>query len=360
MTEHKRWFRVQEIGSIRRSDPADEGSWFDPARPAIIRIDPRWEGGLLGIEEFSHVLVLFYLDRAKRRRTVGAPVHPEGRMEEPAVGFFATRTPRRPNPIGISYPRLIRRDGCDLHVSGIDAWDGTPVIDLKGYYPRDELRPDATVPAWLTELWRRHDAERGAVAQEPTDPGAFGPAPGSVVAEHQTAHGIVTFRYPAPGDAPAALAFINAMSAEQTYILFQGEQMTLDREQAWLTDRLSEIAAGTGVSLFAFAGDRMIGSTQIGLGAMVSGHVGSFGIGLASDWRGIGLGTRLMQAVIDEAERYLTGMRVIQLDVFANNERGIRLYRRLGFTECGRFPGAVHHRGKYVDLISMYRPVSRS
>ncbi len=84
----------------------------------------------------------------------------EGRAGAAPVGFFATRTPRRPNPIGIACPRLLRRDGRRLLVSGIDAWDGTPILDLTGYSPRDELRPEATVPSWLTTLWAEHDAER--------------------------------------------------------------------------------------------------------------------------------------------------------------------------------------------------------
>jgi tRNA (Thr-GGU) A37 N-methylase len=54
----------------------------------------------------------------------------------------------------------LRRDGNRLVVSGIDAWDGTPILDLKGYAPRDELRPEATVPEWLTDLWASHDAQR--------------------------------------------------------------------------------------------------------------------------------------------------------------------------------------------------------
>jgi tRNA (adenine37-N6)-methyltransferase len=360
MTEHKRWFRVQAIGTIHRDGPADPDEFLDSAAPSIIRIDPRWEAGLAGLEEFSHLVVLFYLDRAGRRRTVGSPLHPDGREEISPVGFFATRTPKRPNPIGMCCPRLIRRDRHDLHVTGLDAWDGTPVIDIKGYYPRDEQRPDATVPAWLTELWRQHDSERTPSESESIKPGPSMPAPGSVVARHGTPKGLVTFRYPLPTDAPAALEFINAMSAEQTYILFQGEQMTLEREQSWLDDRLREIAAGKGISLFAFAGDRFIGSTQIGLGTMVSSHVGYFGIGVAPEWRGMGLGTLLMQAVMAEAERYLRGLRLIQLDVFANNERGSQLYRKLGFTEYARLPGAVHHRGNYVDLISMYRNVDRN
>lgn len=156
------WFRVQAIGTVRRPGAGSSvpGEWFDPALESIIEIAPRWADGLAGLDGYSHVVVLFWLDRARRRRTVGAPRPAEDRAGAEPVGFFATRTPRRPNPIGIACPRLIRRDGSRLVVSGIDAWDGTPIIDLKGYAPRDELRPDATVPAWLTSLWAKHDAER--------------------------------------------------------------------------------------------------------------------------------------------------------------------------------------------------------
>ena len=156
-----RRFRVQAIGAVCRPGAAEPapGQFVDPWQEAILEIDPRWAAGLDGLEEFSHLVVLFYLDRMPRRRTAGAPRRPEDHPDTPAVGFFATRTPKRPNPIGIACPRLIRRDGNRLVVAGIDAWDGTPILDVKGYYPRDELRPDATVPDWLLRLWTSHDAD---------------------------------------------------------------------------------------------------------------------------------------------------------------------------------------------------------
>ena len=158
----KRWFRVQAIGTVRRPDAQrDPDTFFDPATISVLEINPRWEGGLDGIEEFSHLVVLWYLDHASRRRTVGEPRPAESVAGAKPVGFFATRTPRRPNPIGLGCPRLLERKGNQLHVTGLDAWDGSPILDVKGYYPRDEMRPDATVPAWLTELWQRHDQERG-------------------------------------------------------------------------------------------------------------------------------------------------------------------------------------------------------
>ena len=74
--------------------------------------------------------------------------------------MFATRTPRRPNPLGISALRLLLREGNILWVTGIDSWPGTLILDIKGYAPRDDLRPDATIPASLKTLWVTHDAER--------------------------------------------------------------------------------------------------------------------------------------------------------------------------------------------------------
>lgn len=163
MANDKRWFRVQAIGTVRRPGTGEtrRDEFFDPWQESILEIDERWVDGLIGIEEFSHLVVLFYLDRAERRRTAGEPRQAEDVHGLTPVGFFSTRTPKRPNPIGIACPKLERREGNRLIVHGIDAWDGTPILDIKGYYPRDEQRPDATVPGWLELLWSRHDEERG-------------------------------------------------------------------------------------------------------------------------------------------------------------------------------------------------------
>lgn len=159
-----RSFRAVPVGVVRRSDGVDgttQGAFLDPAVPSEIVIDERWTPDLAGIEEYSHLVVLCWFDRATRRREPGQLMRPEGRAEMPEIGFFATRTPRRPNPITICCPRLLRREGSRLLVTGMDAWDGTPVLDIKGYLPRDEQRPDATIPAWQRRLNEMHDRERG-------------------------------------------------------------------------------------------------------------------------------------------------------------------------------------------------------
>jgi tRNA-Thr(GGU) m(6)t(6)A37 methyltransferase TsaA len=159
----KRWFRVQSIGTVLRpgATVTDSTEFYDPWQETVLRVDERWAEGLDGIEAFSHLVVLFYLDRADRPRTPPPARAAEGQDGARPVGLFATRTPRRPNPIGIACPRLIRREGNDLVVSGIDAWPETPILDIKGYYPRDEMRSEATVPDWLQALWDKHDRERG-------------------------------------------------------------------------------------------------------------------------------------------------------------------------------------------------------
>ncbi|MDQ2682844.1 MAG: tRNA (N6-threonylcarbamoyladenosine(37)-N6)-methyltransferase TrmO, partial [Chloroflexota bacterium] len=204
----KQWFRVQSIGTVLREDQPPPDQFLDPAAPSVLRIDERWADGLAGIEEFSHLIVLFWLDRAERRRTAGEPMRPEGQEGLPPVGFFSTRTPRRPNPIGIATPTLQRRDGRELHVTGIDAWNGTPILDVKGYYPRDEMRPDAQVPSWLSELWSRHDEERTGSTSASSE---------RMVA---TPRGDVLLREPHLGDVSSALRFINTLSAEQSWIMF--------------------------------------------------------------------------------------------------------------------------------------------
>ena len=167
MPDERPNFGVTAIGVVHRPGWPDgattaPGEFFDPFAESIVEIYPEWAAGLAGIEEFSHLVVVLYMDRAEPRRPDEPLTHRvEGVEAMPEVGLFGTRSPRRPNPLGLSYPRLLGRDGTRLRVSGLDAWPGTPVLDLKGYYLRDELQPDATAPAWLRQLWVRHDTERG-------------------------------------------------------------------------------------------------------------------------------------------------------------------------------------------------------
>ena len=102
-----------------------------------------------GLEEFSHIVVLFWFHKATARE-MPLKVHPMGKKELPLTGLFATATPNRPNRLGRATVRLLQRQGNILRVKGLDALDGTPVIDIKPYLPGYDSAADAKVPQWIT------------------------------------------------------------------------------------------------------------------------------------------------------------------------------------------------------------------
>jgi len=108
-----------------------------PDVSATIEIYPEFEEGLEGIEDFDYIIVLFVFDRSQGWR---AKINPPGTTK--ARGVFASRSPNRPCPIGLSVLRLEKREGRVLHVKGIDAFDQTPVLDIKPYISRIDAFPD--------------------------------------------------------------------------------------------------------------------------------------------------------------------------------------------------------------------------
>jgi tRNA (adenine37-N6)-methyltransferase len=108
--------------------------------------------GLLGIEQFSHALVIFWMHRSSFRADADLVRRPRGRDDMPELGIFAQRAKHRPNPIGVTAVRVVGRRETVVSVKGLDAIDGTPVLDFKPYVPVFDARGDATVPAWMERL----------------------------------------------------------------------------------------------------------------------------------------------------------------------------------------------------------------
>jgi tRNA-Thr(GGU) m(6)t(6)A37 methyltransferase TsaA len=104
-----------------------------------IELDPRYAAALDGVSTCSHIVVLYFMDRARRDLLVQAPRHGEKR------GTFALRSPVRPNPIAMSVARLLGVAGTTLSVVGLDCLDGTPLIDIKPYFASVDSVPDAVV-----------------------------------------------------------------------------------------------------------------------------------------------------------------------------------------------------------------------
>jgi tRNA-Thr(GGU) m(6)t(6)A37 methyltransferase TsaA len=123
-----------------------------------IELAETYEPALEGIEEFSHLLVLFHFHRPERPPVL--QVHPEERPDLPLVGVLATRSPHRPTPIGVTTVELLGRQGRVLTVRGLDALDGTPVLDIKPHLPRGDAPSPVRIPRWLQQLWDEMDRER--------------------------------------------------------------------------------------------------------------------------------------------------------------------------------------------------------
>ena len=135
--------QVYFIGRIRtpwqRRDDCPKNARESDAM-CTIEVDARWTAALTGIDTCSHLLVLYWMDRARRDLVLQAPRH----YGEPR-GTFALRSPVRPNPIAASVVRLVGVDGTQLSVIGLDCLDGTPLIDIKPYFASVDSVPDAVV-----------------------------------------------------------------------------------------------------------------------------------------------------------------------------------------------------------------------
>ena len=143
---------MQPIGFVRspysdkREIPKGPGAKHEAL--GILEIRPEFELGLTDIEGFSHLFVIWLFDRADGFDLIGRPP-----TDDREHGVFATRSPRRPNPIGLTVVELQRREGALLHIKGVDMLDGTPILDIKPYLssiPADQLRR-----GWMVDAERR-------------------------------------------------------------------------------------------------------------------------------------------------------------------------------------------------------------
>jgi tRNA-Thr(GGU) m(6)t(6)A37 methyltransferase TsaA len=114
----------------------------------VLQIKVELEAGLTDIEGFSHLFVIWAFDRSDGFSLMGAPP-----SDDRPHGVFATRSPRRPNPIGLTVVELLSRQGTTLHVRGIDMLDGTPILDIKPYL--SSVPPERLRRGWLAEAEAR-------------------------------------------------------------------------------------------------------------------------------------------------------------------------------------------------------------
>jgi len=142
---------LKAIGTVRNEVKQPGRQDWEKVVSDIV-VDSRLTEALDGLEEFSHIIVLYWMHQVATTGELPTKIHPKGRQELPLVGLFATRSPHRPNPVGKTTVKLLQRQGNILRVEGLDAIDGTPVIDIKPYLPGYDSAANAKVPPWITKL----------------------------------------------------------------------------------------------------------------------------------------------------------------------------------------------------------------
>lgn len=145
-------FAPQPIGFVRspykNTQEVPKGLGAQHDAEGVLEVLPPYEAGLTDIEGFSHLFVLWVFDRVEGFELLGAPP-----SDNRPHGVFATRSPRRPNPIGLTVVELLSREGSRLRVRGIDMLDGTPILDLKPYL--SGISTERLRRGWLEEAEKR-------------------------------------------------------------------------------------------------------------------------------------------------------------------------------------------------------------
>jgi tRNA-Thr(GGU) m(6)t(6)A37 methyltransferase TsaA len=144
---------LQPIGYVRstRSEVRDD-DWDKETVSIVLDPEAYTADALLELDSFSHVEVIYFFDQVAEDRIERGARHPRGNSGWPLVGIFAQRGKNRPNRLGLTVCRIRGVDGLVLEVEGLDAVDGTPVIDLKPWMTEFAPRGDVRQPAWASEL----------------------------------------------------------------------------------------------------------------------------------------------------------------------------------------------------------------
>ncbi len=179
-----------------------------------------------------------------------------------------------------------------------------------------------------------------------------------VIFEGQTKSGKpIIIRYPQIEDAEQLTKYINKLSAEQTFIRFQGEQQTIDQERSWIQEFINKIQNQMGMSLYAIVDNQIVGVCDINMRDRIESHIGVFGLTVAKEYRNEGVGSLLIKIMLEHAPMVIPRLEIVELSVFANNPIAINLYKQMGFEEYGSLPKGILHRGEYIDHLYMFKEV---
>lgn len=142
---------IKPIGYVKNDFDSNIPDGYEDKVSEIVLL-PEFSDALDGIDNNSHIMVLFWLNEVDDEGRSIKKLHPKGREDLPLVGVLATRSPRRPNPIALRAVRLVKREGNMLEVMGLDAFNGSPILDIKPYSLKHDRIENAIGPPWRTHI----------------------------------------------------------------------------------------------------------------------------------------------------------------------------------------------------------------
>jgi len=174
------------------------------------------------------------------------------------------------------------------------------------------------------------------------------------VAQFKTESGkeILIFR-PTLDRLPILLRFTNRLIAEDTYLNLTGRAKTYQEEESWLRGTLADIKSKKSLYFWAVSDGKIVGSVSVNHGYERSWHVGKIGLMVDRDFRRDGIGTKLLEFILKEAQDF--EIKMSTLEVFKENFPAIKLYKKFDFRVYGRLPGGLFRKGKFSDTIEMYK-----
>lgn len=148
-----RHFNLETVGFVRSSRSRPDDDRWDGESALIELVDPFGERSVRGLSTFSHCIVVYVFDQATWDESKMSR-HPRGNTEWPEVGIFAQRAKDRPNRLGVTVCRILAVDGSTIRLAGLDAVDGTPVVDIKPWMVEFGPRGDVYQPSWVADLMK--------------------------------------------------------------------------------------------------------------------------------------------------------------------------------------------------------------
>jgi len=148
---------LKPVGYVNSSRKEKKDDYWGKVESVITLDENRFSpDALIGLSDFSHLEIIFFMDRVQKEKIVFGARHPRNNDTLPKVGIFAQRAKSRPNTIGLSVCKLLKVEGLSIFVLGLDAIDKTPVLDIKPFVKEFMPREETVQPTWISQIMKNY------------------------------------------------------------------------------------------------------------------------------------------------------------------------------------------------------------